>query len=680
MRKYTSKEQLRSKLRWGIAGIVALFLIVFSYIMPGVVNAGIDGLNNAVKLGLPRIPEKPFHLGLDLQGGASLIYEADTNAIAEEERGAAVEGVRDIIERRVNGLGVGEPNVQTAKVEDTYRVLVELPGVTDVNTAITMIGETPILEFKEENDVPPRELTKEEQDRLNAFNTEAEKRAQAILNDVKNGGNFEEIAKEKSEDTVSKNNGGYLGFIPNGTIYQEMYDWAKTAKEGDVSQQLIKNFEGYNIVKRGAEQEGEPEATASHILFCYLGARGCDNPTYTKQQAREKAQEIFNQANATNFADLAKEFSTEPGAAETGGDLGSFTKSTMVPAFAEAVFNAQAGEIIGPVETEFGYHVIYKRSQQTTKNYELWRILVKTQSETDILPPYDMWKNTDLSGKQLERAEVVTDPTTGAVQVSLQFDPEGRELFAQLTERNVQKPIAIFLDGEPISVPTVQQPILDGRAVITGTFNVQEARLLSQRLNTGALPVPIELVSQQSIGATLGAESLAKSLRAGIGAFILVIIFMILYYRVPGLIASFALCLYLALTLALLKLIGVTMTLAGIAGFILSIGMAVDTNVLIFERLKEELHRGKTMRAAIEEGFLRAWNSIRDGSLSTLLTGLFLLLFGSSFVKGFAVTLMVGLLVGLFTAVTVTRVLLRFVSPWFKERGQWYFLAPRNRS
>ena len=208
---------------------------------------------------------------------------------------------------------------------------------------------------------------------------------------------------------------------------------------------------------------------------------------------------------------------------------------------------------------------------------------------------------------------------------------------------------------------------------------MQEARLLAQRLNTGALPVPIELISQQAIGASLGAESLQKSLKAGFIAIVLVMLFMIFYYRLPGVLATLSLTLYISLVLAVFKGIGVTLTLAGIAGFILSIGMAVDANILIFERVKEELKAGKSLKAAVEEGFLRAWTSIRDGNISTLITCVLLVGFGSSFVQGFAATLSIGVLLSMFSAITITRAFLRFVVPWFSRYGSWLFLGYSNK-
>ncbi|MFH0857330.1 MAG: protein translocase subunit SecD, partial [Candidatus Magasanikbacteria bacterium] len=336
--------------------------------------------------------------------------------------------------------------------------------------------------------------------------------------------------------------------------------------------------------------------------------------------------------------------------------------------------------IIGPVETQFGYHIIYKTGESSPKEYELWRIFVRKTAETDIIPALEQWIPTGLSGKQLEKTEVVTDQQTSQFQVSLKFDSEGAELFKNITERNLQKPVAIFLDGEPIKVPNVNQVITSGEAVITGNFTMQEARLLSQRLNAGALPVPVELISQQSIGATLGEESLAKSLYAGIIAVIAVMIFMFIYYRLPGFLSAIALILYITLTLSIFKLIGVTLTLSGIAGMVLSVGMAVDANVLIFERIREELKEGKSLKSSIEEGFLRAWPSIRDGNFSTLITSFILMGFSSSFVKGFAITLTIGIFVSMFSAITVTRTFLRVVEPWIGDKCYWMFLGGKKHN
>ncbi|MFA6426901.1 MAG: protein translocase subunit SecD [Candidatus Magasanikbacteria bacterium] len=674
----TSKTSIRSKIRWGIAGIIALLIASAIFVSPQSFNNGMNWLNEKTNLGLPTVPVRDFRLGLDLQGGAQLVYEADLTSIEEKDHAQAVEGVRDVIERRVNGMGVSEPQVQTTKVGESYRLVIELPGVANVEQAIAMIGETPILEFKEANTEPPRELTADEQKQLKDFNADAETRAKAFLARVQKGETVENIAKELSEDEASKNNGGYMNFVGTQTVYPELYAWAQAAQSGEVSKTLVSSVEGYNILKKGGERDGQKEVKASHILICYLGATGCNEPKYNKEEALAKAQEIFNQANASNFAQLAKDNSSDTSNKDKGGDLDWFSAGMMVPEFEQPVFGAAKGEIVGPVETEFGFHVIYKQDERTTKEYELWRVLVRTKTEYDIVPPQDEWKATGLSGKQLGRSEVVSDPQTGEVQVALTFDDEGKKLFAEITERNVGKQVAIFLDGVMLSDPRVDEPIRDGRAVIRGGFNLDSARQLSQRLNAGALPIPVEIISQQSIGATLGTISLTKSLKAGILGVVLIMMFMLVYYRLPGFLSIISLTLYITLTLALFKLIGVTLTLAGIAGFIMSIGMAVDANVLIFERMKEELRGKKSLKASVEEGFKRAWTSIRDSNLSTLISCILLMWFGTSFVKGFAVTLSIGVLMSMFTAITITRIMLRFIVPWFSYHGNRMFLGGRK--
>ena len=382
----------------------------------------------------------PFKLGLDLRGGAHLVYKADVSAINSSEISSAMEGLRDVIERRVNIFGVAEPLIQ---VEETgilksienkeQRLIVELPGVTDVNQSIKMIGETPFLEFRLEN-----------------------------------------------------------------------------------------------------------------------------------------------------------------------------------------------------------------------KNIEI-------KEDTNL---YEVFLPTDLTGRYLKKAVLNFDQTTSEPQVSLEFNDEGAKLFAKITKENIGTRLAIFLDGVPISTPVIREEIPSGRAQITGQFTPQEAKLLVQRLNSGALPVPISLVSQQSIGPTLGEKVLFKGIRAGIYGIIIVAVFLIFWYRIPGLIAVFALSIYVVLVLAIFKLIPVTITAAGIAGFILSVGMAVDANILIFERMKEERRLGKTLNTSILEGFSRAWLSIRDSNVSSLITSVILYWIGTSMIRGFALTLMIGILISMFSAIIITRTFL----------------------
>ena len=273
------------------------------------------------------------------------------------------------------------------------------------------------------------------------------------------------------------------------------------------------------------------------------------------------------------------------------------------------------------------------------------------------MDPY--FSETNLNGKYIKNAKVEFNQSTYQPEVSVQFDDDGAKIFEELTKKNVGKQLGIYLDGLPISAPVVREAISGGSAVISGKFTIDEAKKLTERLNAGALPVPIKLISQDSVGASLGQDSLNKSIMAGLIGFLAVVIFMILYYRFPGIVAVIALLIYAALVLALFKLIPVTLTLAGIAGFILSIGMAVDANILIFERMKEEFRVGKELNFAINDGFARAWPSIRDSNISTLITTLVLYYFTTSVVKGFALTLGIGVIVSMFSAIVTTRSFLK---------------------
>ncbi|MEK7579464.1 MAG: protein translocase subunit SecD [Patescibacteria group bacterium] len=275
---------------------------------------------------------------------------------------------------------------------------------------------------------------------------------------------------------------------------------------------------------------------------------------------------------------------------------------------------------------------------------------------------------TGLTGRFLESAQLQFGPAgAGAVIaepiVALTFNTDGTKLFADITGTHVGEVLAIFLDGVPISAPVIQVQITDGHAVITGINDPEEARNLVRNLNFGALPVPINLVGAESIGPTLGATVVNAGLMAGIWGFIIIALFMILWYRLPGVVATIGLLLYAAIVLALFKVMHITLTAAGIAGFILSVGMAVDANILIFERMKEEVRAGKNMKDAIKEGFSRAWFSIRDGNLTAIFTAIILFYTTTSLVKGFALTLILGVVISMLTAIAVTRTFLTAIAP-----------------
>lgn len=283
-----------------------------------------------------------------------------------------------------------------------------------------------------------------------------------------------------------------------------------------------------------------------------------------------------------------------------------------------------------------------------------------------VIPFVANTKPVGITGKDLARAALSFSSQTGEPEVAIEFTSEGGKKFGDITGRLVGKHLPILLDGLPLTWPTVRQAITDGRAVITGGFTKDQAKILALQLNAGALPVPVSVVEKRTVGATLGAESVAKSVRAGLIGLAIVAVFMVAKYGWLGLIADFALVLYGLITFAIFRLVPITLTLPGIAGFLLSIGMAVDSNILIFERFKEELRSGKPSKIAMELGFGKAWDSIRDANITTILTCIVLYnpgnwnLFPSSgLVRGFAVTLFIGVLVSLFTGIVATRTFIR---------------------
>jgi protein-export membrane protein SecD len=550
------KSKNKARLKFALVILLALVAGLISYPKKTGV-AFLDNMEGKLKI----------NLGPDLQGGVILTYQADMSKVEQNQQTEALDGVRDVIERRINAYGVAEPIIEASKSGENYRINVELPGVKDIDEAKKMIKETPILEFKEEGE--PVKLSDEEKSQIDKVNEEKKSQAEDVLKRALAGEDFATLAKEFSEDPGSKENGGDLDFFKKGQMVAEFEQaaFSPDLKVGQVYPELVKSSFGYHIIKKTDERgEGdEKEAKASHILF------GITDPQMMEQMA------------GPNFV-------------ETG-----------------------------------------------------------------------------LTGNQLESSQLVFNQQTGRPEVSLKFNDQGKELFKNITEKNVNKRVAIVLDGQIISAPVVQSVIRDGNAVINGDFSVQEAKDLAKRLNEGALPVPINLISQQSVGATLGKISLEKSLKAGIFGLAIVAAFMVLYYRMAGLVAVVALVIYSALMVAIFKISSVTplaifLTLSGIAGFILSIGMAVDANILIFERMKEELKSGRDLKSALEQGFKRAWPSIRDGNYSTILTCLVLMIFGSGFVKGFALVLLFGILMSMFTAIVVTRVIFSAVLiDWFEK-------------
>ena len=452
------------------------------------------------------------------------------------------------------------------------------------------------------------------------------------------------------------------------------------------------------IIFLRAFTKGGEQIEASHILISYKGASVAGpEVTRSKDEALAKVKELKSRLDkGADFHALALAESDGP-SRKDGGRLGAFTRGTMVPAFEEIAFKLPVARVSDPVETQFGYHLIRvdkgitvspdravfdeltvsgpagageKRADELLARLQHGKV---TTTE-EILPLRTLffslkptgWKDTQLNGKHFRTASVAVDPVTNIPVVQIAFDDEGGRLFGELTKKNVGKRIAIFVGGELVSAPVVQTEITGGIAVITGSKNFEEARKLAQDLNTGAIPAPIYLVGQYTIEATLGSAALRTSLQAALLGTVLLMLWMILIYRVLGVIADIALTLYAIMFFALLKLPlllitsnYIVLTLAGMAGIILSIGMAVDANVLVFERMKEELKKGKLIKTAVEASFTHAWPAIRDGNISTIITCAILFLVGTSIVRGFAVTLALGTVMSLFTAVVVTRFLMR---------------------
>lgn len=339
-----------------------------------------------------------------------------------------------------------------------------------------------------------------------------------------------------------------------------------------------------------------------------------------------------------------------------------------------------AQRLVQPTKLEFRYFKNVQSGRNPNAPYRM-------EVDGDVYTFYDREGNEVPHEKIIAESELIltgADLKDNAIAniegvqsvVLVEFQREGRQKFAEFTRRHVNDHLAIILNDQILSVPTINEPILQGKARISGRFTTQEAQTFAQNLNAGALPVPLEIVEQNIVEATLGAQYVDQSIKAGIWGLVLVCIFMAGYYLLPGVLAVIALCLYALFTFAVFKSLGVVMTLPGLAGFILSIGMAVDANILIFERLKEELRAGKTLHSAIDAGFSRAWTAILDSNVCTLITCMILLALTAGPVKGFALTLAIGVLISMFTAITVSRTLLHIVSNMrFAQNARLYGLG-----
>lgn len=727
--------KFRSFLSWKILAIVALAIVLGYVDLPDGFQK-IPGTPDAVK-------NSKVHLGLDLQGGTQLDYKVDLRKVKEKDQRAILEGVREVINKRVNVLGVSEPNIFLSKIGSEDHIIVELAGVKNLEEAKKAVGKTIQLEFKEERGEPDPK----EKDNIR-------KQAQAVLQRVlKQPGSFTVISEEEALAGPGKVKHETVDFVkkeefPDQKIAEEIFK----APIGKIIPKLLEGNNGYTfefgqlksqeglfiinvLEKKDFEEEikVEKEVSASHILIAYQGAeRAGADVTRTKAEAENFAEELLAkiQKGEIKFEDAAKQNSDEPNAENTAGKLPDAVKKggSYVPEFTDAALGLEnVGDLSDITETSFGYHIIRADSviEEGIKKETVAKVKYEQLFYSTVPDP---WVETGLTGEHFVHADVTFDQLYQPI-VNIEFDDEGAKLFEQITERNVDKRLAVFVGGNLISAPRVNQKISGGKAVITGQSTAKEAQDLARDLNTGAIPAPIVLAGQYSIGATLGQSALNQSVKAGLIGFAVVVIFMILYYRLPGLIASIALGVYAVLFLFLLKaslpitvslgiavaiflgivykilhaeesgwekLIGfvlscfilflitfllatpVVLTLAGIAGVILSLGMAVDANILIFERLKEELKAGRPLSSAIEVGFDRAWSSIRDSNFSSLITTAILFYLGTSIIKGFALTLAAGIILSMFTAITVTRAFLLATVNTRLGQKLWLFGIPKG--
>ncbi len=702
-----------------LAGVLGLYAATQNSELPSWITKTCPA-PNAEDGGATRwLKERCMNLGLDLAGGTQLRYRIDLSQVDVAQRQQIIDGIRNIIDKRVNNLGVSEPIVTPSTLNGQSYITVELPGTKDIQSAIDRVGKTVLLEFKEQRET----LTEEEQKADEAYNAAKKTLATTVRERAKTE-DFDALTKEVSEQNFVGRGGLFKDKFKEDVFEDLQPVLFEKLKPGEVSDVLEVTQKktgadattttdvvvGYSIVKLESSTNVEKKiqeqakATVTHLLVAYAGASNVDPAiTRTKDEAKKLAEDYLAQINdkKAELPALIQANSDDPSKTSNKGTFADMpvgdpdpTKNAFVKEFNDAIVAAKVGDLVGPVETAFGYHLI-RVDAKTDKIDETQSRPQVTFHELFFTTRYaDGWRETGLTGKQFKLA--VAQPVANSLagyEVSIKFSDEGAKLFGEITKRNIQKPVAIFLDGELISQPTVQNEITSGEAVITGGFSAQTASELAKNLNTGALPAPIQLVDQRQVEATLGSVALADSLTGGLYGLLVLALFMILYYRLPGFIATLALALYALLLLALFRLFpGYTLTLAGIAGNILAVGMAVDANILIFERMREELHAGKSLELAIEQGFRRAWSSIRDSNVSSLITAGILTMIGTSVIRGFALTLALGILVSLFTAIWVTRGLLLIAMrtslakfhwlwvPWKPSARHFAFLRARKWS
>ena len=552
-------------------------------------------------------------LGLDLQGGSHLVYQAEPTSDEGRAESQAPDAddmlsLQRIIERRVNSSGLGEPIIQ---ILGDDRLLIQLPGVREPARAKSIIGETAQLEFKHRQLGIPRNLATEGViTDADIVSVTAEPIPDELLPDAEPTATPEAGAETSAAVDEEAIPVIIVELTPQGA-----------AKFDEVLANLTQKFQ---------------VAAANSNIFTFQG---------------ELQSGILPGLNVTiNGNETINGVIAPPGISKLEG-----TSRYVFPYPQPQPEPAQPGET--PVEVE-------------PDNVAAAQIRIGDDATVIFIEqPGRVDEDFGLGGDNLSRAYASLHAQSDQPIINLEFDSLGTRLFGEKTTEiagSLTDSIAIFLDDQELIAPVVRTPITTGTAIIEGGFTLERAQDISLLLEGGRLPFPITLIQERSVDAILGSDSLAKSVLAGIVGFALVFLFMTLYYRVPGLVASIALLIYTAFVLAIFKLLPVTLTLSGVAATILSVGMAVDANVLIFERMKDELRNGRTLIGAINIGFNRAWPAIRDSNVSTLITCAILYYFsnqlGTTIVQGFAATLAIGVMISMFSAIMVSRTILRAIA------------------
>ncbi len=643
-----------------------------------------------------------LRLGLDLQGGLQVLLAAE---VAEDQEldAASMETARRIVENRVNGMGLTEPVVQS---QGERRIIVELPGIENPEQAVETIKGTALLEFVDAGRIPlpagtivttsmggPTTMSPEEQV-TTSLTTSPTPEVEIVPPETAAAEPATELDSPPMPENPADRNGMYSEPPEMAIDVSKTYVAVIETEKGDIVVELfddkapntVNNFvflaqQGFydnttfhRVIPDFMAQAGDPTGTGT-------GGAGYRFADEFHPDLRHSGPGILSMANSgpdTNSSQFFITYEATPwldGAHSVFGQVvdGMSVLQSLTPRDpAEATTPGDLLEKITITVTDSGI----TSTADITSTGE--NVFTPTQPTPTPSPPpsggsiiYDtILTGADIKNVGLDRTQ------QGEYIIPFELNPDAAQAFADYTATHVEQHLCIVLDNTVISCPRVSEPIPSGQGSISGQFTFESARQLAIQLRYGALPIPLRVESFNRIGATLGTESVEKSIRAGVVGLVIVLLFMLIYYRLPGGLADIALIIYVLVNFALYKLAPITLTLPGIAGFILSSGMAVDANILIFERMKEELRRGRRLATAVEIGFSRAWPSIRDSQASTLIICLVLFLFGTNFgasiVKGFAVTLAIGTVVNIFTAVFATRTFMRQVAhsaaEWLLER------------